>query len=104
MQELNKNRAGLILGSFLGLWHLTWSLLVATGTAQVLLDWIYYLHFLNNPFHVADFNVGTAALLIVITSVIGYVFGWVLALLWNMFHRKAEVQQKTVLQHQTKPA
>jgi len=38
MQELNKNKAGLILASFLGLWHLTWSLLVATGVAQTLLD------------------------------------------------------------------
>jgi hypothetical protein len=95
MQELNKNKAGLILASFLGLWHLTWSLLVATGVAQTLLDGIYYLHFLNNPFHVAGFAIGTAALLIVITSVLGYIFGWVLALLWNVFHKKAGLQQQT---------
>ena len=97
MQELNKNKAGLILASFLGLWHFTWSLLVATGGAQTLLDWIYYLHFLNNPFHVAVFSIGTAALLIVITSALGYIFGWVLALLWNVFHKKAGLQQKPAL-------
>ena len=38
MQELNKNKAGLILASFLGLWHFAWSVLVATGAAQTLLD------------------------------------------------------------------
>ena len=95
MQELSKNKAGLILGSFLGLWHLTWSLLVATGAAQTLLDWIYYLHFLNNPFHVAGFSIGTAALLIVITSVLGYIFGWLLAFLWNVFHKRVGLQQQT---------
>jgi hypothetical protein len=41
MQEFNKNRAGLIFGSFVGLWHFTWSLLVAAGVAQTVLDWIY---------------------------------------------------------------
>jgi hypothetical protein len=93
MHELNKNKAGLILASFLGLWHFTCSLLVATGVAQTLLDWICYLHFLNNPFHVAGFSIGTAALLIVITSVLGYIFGWLLALLWNAFHKQAGLPQ-----------
>lgn len=86
--ELNKNKTGLLLGTFLGLWHLTWSLLVALGAAQTLLDWIYALHFLNNPFQVGPFRFGTAILLILITSIIGYLFGWVLAFLWNAIHKK----------------
>jgi hypothetical protein len=36
--ELDKKKVGLIFGSFIGLWHLTWSLLVATGAGQLLLD------------------------------------------------------------------
>jgi hypothetical protein len=95
MKDINKNKAGLIVGSFLGLWHFSWSLFVAMGVAQTLLDWIYYLHFLNNPFHVAAFSAQTAILLIVITSVLGYIFGWVFAFLWNAFYRKAEGQQNT---------
>jgi hypothetical protein len=104
MEEFNKNKAGLILGSFTGLWHFAWSLLVATGLAQTLLDWIYALHFLNNPFHVAAFSIGTAALLIVVTIAAGYIMGWVLAFLWNVFHKMAGVQQKAAFQPQTKPA
>jgi hypothetical protein len=97
MQELNKNKTGLILGAFLGFWHFAWSLLVATGVAQTILDFIYYLHFLNNPFQVSVFDIRTAALLIVITSAVGYVFGWLLAFLWNIFHKKAGLER-------TKPA
>jgi hypothetical protein len=104
MEEFNKNRAGLILGSFVGLWHLAWSLLVATGVAQTLLDWIYALHFLNNPFHVADFSIGTAVLLIVVTSVVGYVFGWILAFLWNVFRKTTRLQRKPTFEQQAKPA
>ena len=104
MEELNRNKAGLILGSFLGLWHVAWILLVATGIAQTLLDWISYLHFLNNPFRVAAFSLPTAALLVGITAIIGYIFGWVLAFLWNLFRKGAELPRKAALQHQTKPA
>jgi len=104
MQELNKNRAGLIFGSFLGLWHLAWSLLVAANLAQTLLDWIYTLHFLNNPFRVAAFDFATAALLVSVTAVVGYIFGWVLALLWNAFHRHAGLEHKPALEQDIKPA
>lgn len=104
MEELNKNKAGLILGSFLAVWHFAWSGLVATGVAQTLLDWIYALHFLNNPFHVADFSIGTAALLIVVTSVVGYVFGWILAFFWNVFRKTSGLQPRPALGHHVKPA
>ena len=86
--NLNRNRTGLIVGSFSGVWHVLWSLLVGIGLAQTLLDWIYRLHFLNNPFHVADFNIVTAALLVVITFALGYLVGWFFAFLWNTVHKK----------------
>jgi len=71
------------LGSFVGLWHLAWSLLVATGAAQWLLDWVFYFHFLNNPLHVGAFNLATAVALVVVTSMMGCVVGCILALMWN---------------------
>ncbi len=86
--KLHEHTAGLIVGAFLGLWHLAWALLVAGGFAQGLLDWIYMLHFLNNPYRVAAFDVTTAAILVVVTSVVGYVAGWVLARLCNMMMKR----------------
>jgi len=85
--ELDKHKAGLVFGSVMGLWHLVWSLLVAGNFAQRLLNWIYQIHFLNNPFQVADFVFVRAVVLIVVTAVIGYVVGWVFAVIWNRLHR-----------------
>lgn len=84
---LNKTRTGLIVGAFSGSWHLLWSLLVGIGVAQSFLDWIYRLHFLSNPFHVADFNLFTAALLVLISFSVAFFMGWFFALLWNALPR-----------------
>ena len=86
--ELNQHKVGLTLGALLGLWHLAWSTLVATGLAQPLLDWVTSLHMLNNPFRVGEFDFGTAVILIVVTSLVGYIAGWIIAFLWNTVHKK----------------
>jgi hypothetical protein len=85
---LNKNKTGLIVGAFSGSWHFLWSLLVGIGVAQPFLDWIYRLHFLSNPFHVAGFDKATAALLVFISFSVGYLMGWFFALLWNALPRR----------------
>jgi hypothetical protein len=86
MQMLNKARAGVAFGLILGLYHLTWSLIVAFGKAQVLIDWIFRLHFIEPPYTVTPFNLGMAATLIAFTSVLGYVLGWLFAAIWNRLH------------------
>jgi hypothetical protein len=85
---LKKNKTGLIVGALSGSWHLLWISLVGIGVAQQFLDWIYRLHFLTNPFHVAEFNVVTAALLVFISFSGGYLTGWFFALLWNALPRR----------------
>lgn len=88
MKELNKNTVGLILGSFFALWHLLWGLLVATGLAQTFLDWIYWLHFMNDPFRIEAFDITRSVTLIIVTFVVGYIFGWVFVWLWEMMRTK----------------
>lgn len=80
---MNNNKVGLALGVLLGGWHLVWAILVALGVAQPLLNWVYAIHFLNNPFIVGPFSLGTAVALVVVTFVVGYVVGWVFAYLWK---------------------
>ena len=77
-----------MLGSFLGIFHLLWAILVAVGFAQPLLDFIYKIHFLNNPFTVGTFDVVNGALLVIITFLVGYVAGWFLTFLWEKFKGK----------------
>lgn len=88
MKELDKNEIGLIVGVFFGLIHLTWAVLVAAGFAKTVLDWIYGLHFLSNPFKVQEFNVTNAFFLVVVTFAAGYVLGWIFTAVWNWLAEK----------------
>ena len=75
------------MGSFVGLIHLVQGILIALGFAQPLMDFIYNIHSLNNPFTVMPFNFMRSLGLVIITFLIGYIFGYVFATLWNKFHR-----------------
>lgn len=90
MKELNKNHVGLMLGLVLALWHVAWSILVFLGFAKLLLDWIYWLHFLSIPFTVQPFEITRALLLIVVTFIVGYVMGFVAAWVWNILIKRSK--------------
>lgn len=83
---LNRHKLGLAVGSILGLYHLVWSILVALGIAQWLLDWVFKLHFIQPPYTVNAFILSYAIALVIITSVLGYVIGWVAGGIWNWLH------------------
>jgi len=84
----DKKKTGMAFGAFMALWHFVWAVLVVIGFAQWLLDFVFMIHFLNNPFTVGAFNIATALTLIVVTGILGYVFGWVFAYIWNWAHKK----------------
>ena len=86
--HLKKYKAGLVVGLLMALFHLVWSVLVITGVAQVVLDWIYKMHFLNNPFLIQPFDLATAGMLLLMTFVVGFVFGWFLGFFFNILHKK----------------
>ena len=86
--KLNVQKTALMFGTFAGLMHTVWSLLVALGFAQAYLDWMIGLHFLVNPFTVSAFNLGTAVTLVAATFVIGYLVGWVFSTVWNSLNKK----------------
>ncbi|MBI2404750.1 hypothetical protein HYV22_01060 [Candidatus Gottesmanbacteria bacterium] len=79
---------GLALGGFVAVMHAVWSLLVYTELAQGYLDWIFGLHFIENPYVVGEFNFSTAVILVVVTFVCGYVVGWVFGTIWNWARKK----------------
>ena len=87
MNTVNSKKLGIVFGAFLGLWHLVWSVLVAIGWAQPLLDFIFRLHMIEPPYRVAQFNLGMAITLIIVTTLVGYVAGFVIGTIWNRVHR-----------------
>ena len=86
--KLSESRTALVVGTFVALVHVIWSLLVFFGFAKPYMDWILGLHFVNNSFTLKPFAFGTAITLVIFTFVIGYVFGYIFAMVWNKLHKK----------------
>ncbi|MFA6917862.1 MAG: hypothetical protein WC285_03445 [Candidatus Gracilibacteria bacterium] len=86
--NLVKYKTGLVVGAFFALCHLLWLVLVITGVAQVMMDWILKLHMLNNPMLVQPFDFANAGMLLVMTFAVGFVAGWVFALFCNLLRKK----------------
>ena len=84
---MSGKKLGLTLGSFLALIHLIWVALIAVGLAQPLMDFVYRMHSLNNPFTVMPFDIGYAVGLVVLTFVMGNVVGHIFAFVWHKFHQ-----------------
>lgn len=83
----NTNKVGLVGAVLLGGWHLVWSLLVLSGWAQAVYDFILWAHMIHLPLVVGPFNLTAAVTLVILTAAIGYVAGWTGAYVWNRFHR-----------------
>lgn len=84
---MNAHKVGLTTGLFLALVHISWAALVAAGLASQLISWILKLHFLIDHYTVQPFDATTAALLVGVAFVAGYVFGFIFASLWNLINR-----------------
>jgi hypothetical protein len=84
---VNRNKVGLVTGALIGGWHLVWALLVLVGSAQPILDFIFWAHMLKPVYVVKPFDPIAAVALIVITAVIGYAFGFLGAMIWNRLPR-----------------
>ena len=77
----------MVLGAVAGIAHLVWSVLVAAGVAQSWVDFVLRLHFVEPFYFVGDFSSGTAIVLILVTSLVGYFFGWVIGTVWNRVYK-----------------
>lgn len=81
------NKVGLLFAAAMVGWHVCWIVLVLLGWAQRILDFIFWAHMIQPVYVVKVFDPIAALTLIVITSVIGYVFGTAGAVVWNKLHR-----------------
>jgi hypothetical protein len=80
---------GLALGLFLAAFHAVWAILVWSGTAQPVMDFIFRLHMIKPPYAVEPFSLSTALALVLVTGAIGFASGWFLGVLWNRVVRAA---------------
>jgi hypothetical protein len=85
--QANPLKVGLVFGIFLGTWHTGWAVLVATGIAQKIMDFLFWVHFITPPYHVEAFTLSRAAILVGVTFAVGLASGFIGAIIWNIFHR-----------------
>ena len=82
-ETIGLNKAGLVSALWLGGFHLMWALIVASGFAQPLVDFIFWLHFIRPVYVIEAFDPLRAAGLVLLTAIVGYAIGSAFALLWN---------------------
>jgi hypothetical protein len=85
MTRVQPHRLGYGIAVFLGTFHAFWALLVWGGIAQSLMDFVFRLHMISPPYQVTPFSPWTAAGLVLMTAVIGYVSGRLFGVVWNYF-------------------
>jgi len=83
MTRVSAHKLGLLLGTLLLASHTAWAILVASGWAQTVMDFVFRIHFIKPVYAIASFDAGTALLLVAITTGVGYVTGLLLGALWN---------------------
>lgn len=77
------HHVGIVAGALAVIAHSLWIGMVMLGLAQTMLDFIYGLHFLNNPFIVGEISVIKTVGLLGVTFLAGYTLGWILSYLWD---------------------
>ena len=83
MTHIDPNRLGVVAAVMLTAWHGVWLVLVATGQAQRVADFVLRMHQMKSEVVVEAFDPLMAALLLVATAILGYVGGAATAALWN---------------------
>ncbi len=85
--HINPTKTALTVGAFVGGWHIVWSLLVAFGWAQMIIDFVLWMHMMSVPWVVKSFDLPAAVTLVIVTWIFGYVLGYIFAKIWNRMHR-----------------
>ncbi|MFA6278664.1 MAG: hypothetical protein WC638_01060 [Candidatus Paceibacterota bacterium] len=84
---MSPSKTAITFAVLLGGFHLVWSVLVALGWAQAMMDFIFWAHMFSLAFVVKAFDATAALTLVIITAIMGYIFGYFMAIIWNRLHR-----------------
>ncbi|MEK7101540.1 MAG: hypothetical protein AAB882_00095 [Patescibacteria group bacterium] len=87
MNHLNPAKTGLALGKLVGGVHLMWSIFIALGWAQALVNFSQWAHMVSVPVVVGAFDLSAAITVVLVATFIGYALGYVFATIWNWLHR-----------------
>lgn len=84
--------AAFIGGLTLAAFHACWIMIVASGWAQPILDFIFKLHMLNSPFIVQPFSIMLSLELLALTFIIGAFYGVIFSLIRKSITKSPDKQ------------
>lgn len=87
MRKANPIRLGVVFGLLLAVFHAAWALMVALGWAQLLIDFVFWAHFIRPPYRIEAFEIGRAFVLVGFVFVAGLSFGIIGGYFWNRLAR-----------------
>jgi len=82
------HKPALAIAVFVAVLHALWLIAVAAGFAQSLMDWIFSLHMLNNPYNIMSFDMVNAILLLIVPAVSSYIAVLIFGLVWKTMMKK----------------
>jgi hypothetical protein len=83
LEKLSTTMMGLVTGGMMGGLHLLWSLSVAAGWGQSILNFFFWMYFIKPIDLIEPFQPARAITLVAISSIIWFVLGSLAARLWN---------------------
>ena len=96
MERLSTSTTGLVVGAMMGGMHLFWSLMVAAGWGQPIVNFIFWMYFIKPIDLIEPFELIRAISLVATTSIIGFMLGWTAARLWNWLRMIAAFEAEPV--------
>lgn len=89
---INSPRAALAMAAVIACWHGLWSVLVASGEAQSVLDFVFWLHFLQPAYVVEPFDLMRSVRLILFTAMFAGALAYAVSVTWNGLQRRRVFQ------------
>ncbi len=85
--NLNAIKVGMVFAAVTGGFHLAWSMLVFSGWAQPVIDFVFWAHFIKPIYNIEPFESAQAAILLAFTVSVGFALGLLFASVWNALHK-----------------
>lgn len=79
-----------MLGLVFAIFHAVWSVLVAVGWGQGVLDFLFWLHMIGPPWKVQPFDLTVAIFLILATGTIGFALGSLASFFWALMSERTQ--------------
>lgn len=85
--HIDTAKASLAVGGLVGTVHVIWSVFVALGWAQVLVNFSLWAHMVSLPVVIQPFDLTASVTVVIVASLIGCIIGYIFARIWNRMHR-----------------